>query len=118
MTSPRKLNAPIAEGTLLIDEPPLPDARAHDSVSMSQWLGSYCKDGTISMNVSGFDRSRMIQTAVVRRLTAVTLQKWNCLELDQITMHSFCRIPSVNVLAQTQHIQQESSRFHARSSPK
>ena len=67
------------------------------------------------MNVAGFDRARMIQTAVNRLLAAVTRQKCNCLEVDHITMHSFCGIPFVTVLAHSRNIQQERSFFDARA---
>jgi hypothetical protein len=52
--------------------------------------------GTISL---GFGRQRMIQTTVKRLLAKVALEKCNCLEIDHITMRSFCGMPLVTVLA-------------------
>jgi len=134
MTSSRNLNSPIADGTLLIEEKTLlPEPSPHDSVAIGNgwarisnnlalekkltaagWTFFYMA-GTIRTNVLGFDRPRMIQTAVNRLLAGVTRQKCNCLEVDHITMRSFCGMPFVTVLAHSRHIQQERSYFNARA---
>jgi hypothetical protein len=134
MTSSRNLNSPLVDGAFLIEEKTLlPEPSPHDSVSIGNgwarisnnlafqnklaaagWTFFYMA-GTIRMNVVGFDRPRTIQTAVNRLLAAVIRQKCNCLEIDHITMRSFCGMPFVTVLAHSRHIQQERSFFKARA---
>ena len=133
MASSRNLYSPIVDGTFLIEEKTLlPQPSPHDSVSIGNgwarisnaltfekklaaagWTFFYMA-GSIRANVLGFDRPRMIQTAVNRLLAAVTRQKCNCLEVDHITMRSFCGMPFVTVLAHSRHIQEERSFFTAR----
>ena len=124
-------NRLIIDGTLLIHEnTSLPDPSPGDSVSIgsgwarimnnhslqkkiaaSGWTFFYMA-GAMRANVVGFDHNKSVRTAVGRLLAAVAQQKCNCLQIDQITMRSFCGIPFVNVLAHSRHIQQERSFFN------
>ena len=124
MTSPKNNHVSIAEGTLLIDENTLlPEPMRHDSQSIGNgwarimnnlafekklaaagWMFFYMA-GTIRANALGFERSRMIRTAVKRLLATVALENCNCLAIDHIMMRSFCGIPFVTVLAHSRHIQ-------------
>ena len=65
--------------------------------------------GTIRANVLGFKRHRILETAVKRLLAKVALEKCNCLEIDHVTMRSFCGVPLVTVLGHSRHIQEERS---------
>jgi len=132
MNSSRNLDLPIVDGTFLIDEKTLlPEPSSNDSVSIGNgwarisynltfekklaaagWTFFYMA-GATRMNVIGFDRPRMIQTAVNRLLAAVTRQKCNCVEVDHVRIRSFCGMPFVTVLAHSRHIQQEPSFFKA-----
>src|ERR1700746_1583755 len=98
MASSKNLYSAIVDGTFLIEEKTLlPQPSPHDSVSIGNgwarisspltfekklaaagWTFFYMA-GSISANVLGFDRPKVIQTAVNRLLAAVTRQKCNCL---------------------------------------
>jgi len=134
MTSPQDNNAPMVDGALLIAENTLlPEPSPQDSHSIGNgwaritnnvalekklaaagWAFFYMA-GTIRANVLGFERHRMIQTAVKRLLSKVAREKCNCMEIDHITMRSFCGLPFVTVLAHSRHIQQERSFCNARA---
>ena len=129
----QKENNQIIEGTLLIEERTLlPEPSPQDSHSVGNgwsriinnlafekrlatagWAFFYMA-GTMSARVFGFERQHMVQTAVKRLLAKVALQECNCLEIDQIVMHSFWGMPMVTVLAHARHIQQQNSLFVAR----
>lgn len=55
----------------------------------------------------GFDGQMMIQAALKRLITAVTLQRCNCLEIDDVAMHSFWGMPYASVTAHSRHIQKD-----------
>jgi hypothetical protein len=133
MTSSRNLNAPIIDGTLLIEEntrlpEPSPGeslsfgngwARIPNNLAFEKKLGAagwtfFYMAGVLRATVLGFDRHRMIHNAVKRLLAAVALQGCNCLEVEHITMRSFCGMLSVTVLAHSRHVQQERFFFNAR----
>jgi hypothetical protein len=53
----------------------------------------------------GFDRPKMVQRALKRLIARARLQKCNCLEIDEVAMHSFLGTPYVSVSAHSRHIQ-------------
>ncbi len=53
----------------------------------------------------GFDRAKMIRAALRRLIAAVKLQKCNCLEIHDVTMHSLLGIPYVSIVAHPRHLQ-------------
>ena len=61
--------------------------------------------GTIKTIGFGFARRTMIQAALKRLITAVKLQKCNCLEIDAIATRSFLGLPYVCLSAHSRHIQ-------------
>jgi len=61
--------------------------------------------GAITTTAFGFGRSRMIHRALQRLFTTVTLQKCNCIEIDDVATHTFLGIPYVSVSAHARHIQ-------------
>ena len=63
--------------------------------------------GRIKTTAFGFERPRMIQTALKRLIAIVKLQKCNCLEIDDIAMHKFLGMPYVSVSAHARHIQKD-----------
>jgi hypothetical protein len=128
MTTTKDNNAPIIDGTIFIAQDTLlPEPSAQDSQSIGNgwaritnhlalekklaaagWSFFYMA-GMIRASVFGFERNRMIQTAVKRLLSKVALEKCNCLEIDHIAMGSFCGLPLVTVVGHSRHIQQEPS---------
>jgi hypothetical protein len=101
----------MVDGTLLIEENTLsrPRSRMGMGGSVLQTISLSRRSslprgrfslwrGRIRASVLGFERQRMIQTAVKRVLVTVALEKFNCLETDHITMRSFCGMPFVTVL--------------------
>lgn len=53
----------------------------------------------------GFDRAKMMKSALKGLLRDVKLQKCNCLEIDGVETHSFLGVPYVNVSGHPRHIQ-------------
>jgi len=61
--------------------------------------------GRIKTTAFGFERPRMIQTALKRLIAIVKLQKCNCLEIDAIAAHSFLGMPYIKLSGHSRHIQ-------------
>jgi hypothetical protein len=61
--------------------------------------------GRIKATAFGFDREKMVHTALKRLIASVRLQKCNCLEIDEVAPHSFLGMPYVSVAAHSRHIQ-------------
>lgn len=59
----------------------------------------------IKATVFGFDRTKMINIAVQRLIEGVRLEHCNCLEIQDVTEHSFFGIPYVTVRCHPRHIQ-------------
>jgi hypothetical protein len=53
----------------------------------------------------GLNRANMIGAALQRVITNVRRQRCNCLEVDDVSMHSFLGLPYVSVSAHPRHIQ-------------
>ena len=53
----------------------------------------------------GFDRPKMVHRALKRLIAVARLQKCNCLEIDEVAMHSFLGMPYVSVSAHSRNIQ-------------
>jgi hypothetical protein len=62
--------------------------------------------GTIRRIAFGFQKQKMIASALKSVLAAVKLQSCNCLEIDEVAMHSFLGMPYVSVSAHSRHIQE------------
>jgi len=60
---------------------------------------------TITATAFGFSRQRMFHAALARLIAAVTLQKCNCVEVDDVSVRSFVGIPYVRVSGHPRHIQ-------------
>src|ERR1043166_8343068 len=54
----------------------------------SGWTFFYMA-GAVRTTACGFDRTKMIHSALRRAITSVSRQKYNCLEIDAVTSHSF-----------------------------
>jgi hypothetical protein len=74
-------------------------------LSTGGWTFFYMA-GAIRTTVFGFDRAKMLHSALKQLLANVKLQKCNCLEIDDITTRSFLGMPYVSVSGHTRHIQQ------------
>jgi hypothetical protein len=53
----------------------------------------------------GFDRPSMVDRALKRLIAGARLQKCNCIEIDEVAMHSFLGMPYVSVSAHSRNIQ-------------
>lgn len=62
--------------------------------------------GATRAKAFGFDRTRMVDAALGRLIANVKLQKCNCLQIDEVAMHSFLGMPYVSLSAHSRHIQQ------------
>ena len=61
--------------------------------------------GAIKATVFGFDREKTLRAALRRLITNVKSHKCNAIEINQVTVKSFLKIPSVNVSAHLRHVQ-------------
>ena len=61
--------------------------------------------GAIRTTVFGFDRLKMMGAALKRLIKNVKLQKCNCLEIDNVAVHSFLGLPYMSISAHPRHIQ-------------
>ena len=73
-------------------------------LSAAGWTFFYSAGG-IRTTAFGFDRAKVIQTALKRLITNVRLQRCNCLEIDAVATRSFLGLPYVSVSAHSRHIQ-------------
>jgi len=117
----------IKTGTILIEEgTPVPDSLLLESEPYSSGWGSlrnldlrgldrnlaesgwtfFYMAGEIRATAAGLDRRRAVREAVKRIIANVKSQKCNCLEISQVAMKSFLRVPYVTVSAHARHIQE------------
>ena len=61
--------------------------------------------GRITATAVGFDRQKAVRKALARLITRVKFLKCNCLEIDEVAVHSFWGIPYVSVSAHSRNIQ-------------
>jgi hypothetical protein len=61
--------------------------------------------GQLSTSAFGFDRRKMIHSALKQIIAKVKLQKCNCLEIDDVTTHSFLGMPYLSITGHSRHIQ-------------
>jgi hypothetical protein len=59
----------------------------------------------IHATAAGFNREKAIDSALQRVIAGARLQHCNCIEIDEVSAHSFLGIPYVSVSAHTRHIQ-------------
>jgi hypothetical protein len=82
----------------------------HDSKEVERQLASagwtfFFLATTVTATAFGFSRQRMFDTALARIVSAATLQKCNCVEIDSVSVRSFLGIPYVHVSGHPRHIQ-------------
>lgn len=82
----------------------LDGCRLEKSLATVGWTLFYMA-GAIKATAFGVERQRMIHAALKRLIAMARLQKCNCLEIDDISTHSFCGLRYVNVSAHSRHIQ-------------
>ena len=73
-------------------------------LSIAGWTFFYMADA-IRTTAFGFDRAKMIGAALRRLIKNVKLQKCNCLQIDDVSMHSFLGLPYMSISAHPRHIQ-------------
>ena len=59
----------------------------------------------ITATAFGFNRQKMLDTAMARLMATVTLHKCNCVEIDNVSVRSFLGMPYVRVSGHPRHIQ-------------
>ena len=74
------------------------------SLSTDGWTFFYMA-GAIRTTSFGFDRAKIIHAALGRLLATVKLKGCNCLEVDDITSHSFLGVPYVSVSGHSRNVQ-------------
>jgi hypothetical protein len=62
--------------------------------------------GSIRTVAFGFQQQKMVNAALRRSIASAESQRCNCLEIDDVAMHSFLGMPYVRVSAHSRHIQE------------
>jgi hypothetical protein len=73
-------------------------------LSLAGWTFFYLA-GEIRTIGIGFDRKKAINAALKRLISNVSLQKCNCLEIDNVETRSFLGVPYVSVSAHSRRLQ-------------
>jgi hypothetical protein len=73
-------------------------------LSVTGWTFFYMA-GAIRATSFGFNRAKMIHAALKRIIGNAKKQRCNCVEIDDVTTHSFLGMPYVKVSAHSCHIQ-------------
>src|SRR5690242_1983120 len=68
------------------------------------WTFFYLANAIRAM-AAGFNHERMMESALQRVIALARLQHCNCIQIDDVTPHSFLGIPYVSVSAHPRHIQ-------------
>ncbi len=62
--------------------------------------------GSIRTAGFGFQKQKMLEAALKRSIASAEAQRCNCLEIDDVAVHSFMGMPYVRVSAHSRHIQE------------
>jgi hypothetical protein len=73
-------------------------------LSITGWTFFYMASA-IRTTSFGFNRAKMIHAALKRIIADAKDQRCNCVEIDDVTTHSFLGMPYVRVSAHPRHIQ-------------
>jgi hypothetical protein len=65
--------------------------------------------GEIRATAFGFDRQKMVRTALQRLMTNVKSHHCNSIEITQVTAKSFLKVPYVTLSAHARHLQKGST---------
>jgi hypothetical protein len=82
-------------------------AELEKDLSIAGWTFFYLA-GEIRTIGIGFDKKKGIDAALRRLMANVTLQKCNCLEIDDVSTRSFLGVPYVSVSAHSRRLQKGS----------
>jgi hypothetical protein len=85
----------------------LPAHELEKQLNIAGWTFFYMASA-VTTTAFGFDRTKMTNAALQRAITSVSRQKCNCLEIDDVTTHSFLGIPYISLSAHPRHIQKGS----------
>jgi hypothetical protein len=77
--------------------------RLETELSTAGWTFFYMA-GAIGAIAFGFERQKMVHTALKRLIAKVRLQKCNCLEIDAVATKSFLGMPYVSVSGHSRHL--------------
>jgi hypothetical protein len=76
-----------------------------EDIARAGWTLLYLA-GSIRIHSYGFEREKMVSAALKQVIARVKLLRCNCLQIDDVTMHSFMGMPYVSVSAHSLNIQE------------
>jgi hypothetical protein len=76
------------------------------TLNASGWTSFYLA-GSIQTTVFGFDRQQMASEALKRLMVNMSADRCNCLEIDDVTTHSWLGLPYVRLLSHARQIQEK-----------
>jgi hypothetical protein len=103
LPEPLRLEADAAESGWARVANNLDGHQLEKALATEGWTFFYMA-GRIRTTAFGFDREKMVHTALKRLIAKVRLQKCNCLEIDEVAAKSFLGMPYVSVSGHSRHI--------------
>jgi hypothetical protein len=70
------------------------------------WTSFYLA-GSIQTTVFGFDRRKMASEALKRLIVNMSVDRCNCLEIDDVTTHSWLGLPYLRLMSHARQIQEK-----------
>jgi len=82
----------------------LPARELEKDLVAAGWTFFYLASA-VKTTAFGFDRTKMIHAALQRAITNVSLQRCNCVEIDDVSTQSFLGLSYISLTAHPRHIQ-------------
>jgi hypothetical protein len=76
------------------------------TLNAAGWISFYLA-GSIQATVFGFDRQKMASEALKRLLVNMSVDRCNCLEIDEVATHSWLGLPYLRLLSHARQIQEK-----------
>jgi hypothetical protein len=81
-------------------------AQLETTLTAAGWTSFYLA-GSIQTTVFGFDRQKMASEALKRLIVNMSVDRCNCLEIDEVTTHSWLGLPYLRLLSHARQIQEK-----------
>jgi hypothetical protein len=83
---------------------PMNGAQLDTTLTAAGWTSFYLA-GSIQTTVFGFDRQKMASEALKRLIMNMSVDRCNCLEIDEVITHSWLGLPYLRLLSHARQIQ-------------
>jgi hypothetical protein len=76
------------------------------TLNAAGWISFYLA-GSIQTTIFGFDRQKMASKALKRLIVNMSVDRCNCLEIDEVATHSWLGLPYLRLLSHARQIQEK-----------